>query len=136
MSNERTREALMSYLHGHAGEVLADDVVFTIMGTGQVAAGRAAVRQMLTDLYETAFDAEAELRNVVIDDGKAVAEYDFVGRHAGEFGGRAASGANVKVPFCVVYDIPEGKITAARVYFALDLLVQQIDAASADGART
>lgn len=132
MSIERTRDTLMSYLHGHAAEVLADDVVFTIMGTGQVAEGRAAVRQMLIDLYETAFDAEAELRNAVIDDGKAVAEYDFVGRHVGEFGGRAASGASVKVPFCVVYDIPDGKITAARVYFEMDSLLKQIDASTAD----
>ena len=128
MSVEQTREVIMAYLHGHAAETIADDAVFTIMGTGQVANGRAAISQMLQDLYETAFNARADLRNLVIDDGKASAEFDFAGRHIGEFGGMPATGVEVKVPFCVAYDVIDDKITAARVYFEMDSLRKQIEA--------
>ena len=131
MSVEQTRAVITSYLNGHAAETIADDAVFTVMGTGEVASGRAAIGRMLRDLYETAFDARADARNVVVDDGTATIEYDFLGRHIGKFGGRPATGAEVKVPFCVAYDVAAGKIVAARIYFELGALLNQIDASAA-----
>ncbi len=129
MSTEETRAVISQYLDGHAADVLADNAVFTVMGTGERANGRDEIRQMLTSLYETAFEARADLRNLVIGDGSAVAEYDFVGRHTGEFAGIAATDKHVQVPFCVAYDVAEGKIVAARVYFEMSALRRQIGAA-------
>lgn len=51
----------------------------------------AAIGQMLQDLYEIAFDARADLTNLVFEDGKAAAEFDFAGRRIGEFGGMPAT---------------------------------------------
>ena len=56
------------------------------------------------------------------------AEADFVGKHSGEFAGVAASGKDVNMPYCVVYDLDEDKITALRLYFPVDVLLQQIGA--------
>ncbi len=128
MSTDETRVVISRYLEGHAADVLADDAVFTVMGTGERATGRDEIRQMLTSLYETAFDASADLRNLVIDDGRAIAEYDFTGRHIGEFAGVAATGTHVQVPFCVAYDVAGGKIVAGRVYFEMSALRRQIGA--------
>ena len=53
--------------------MMADDVVFTIMGTGQEHHGPEVVRQMLHYFYHIAFDATAERGNVIFADGHCVA---------------------------------------------------------------
>lgn len=66
------------------------------------------------------------MKNLVVDDGKAAIEVDFVGTHTGEFGGVPATGKNVQVPYSAVYDVEDDKISGLRLYVALDLIVQQI----------
>ena len=39
---------------------------------------------------------------MIIGYGQAVGEFDFVGKHIGEFGGIAATGREVRVPYCIV----------------------------------
>ena len=74
-----------------------DDVVATFEGTDQRAVGREAAGQLIRYVHEGAFDARPELKNLLVDDGKAAIEADFVGTHTGEFagiqptGGRSAS---------------------------------------------
>ncbi len=126
-STEETREVMSAYLQGHGARTIADDAVFTVMGTGEEARGRAAIGRMLEDLYQTAFDARAELRNVVVDGGLAMAEYRFIGRHIGEFLGVAPTGVTVDLPFCVAYDVENGKIVAARIYFEMGALRGQLE---------
>jgi predicted ester cyclase len=55
-----------------------------------------------------------------------VAEFDFVGRHVGEFGGIGATGREVRVPYCVVYELRGEKIGAVRIYLSLDVLLRQL----------
>ena len=105
---------------------MADDVVFTNMGTGDEHHGVEGVRAMLHYVYHTAFDARAETRNVIFADGKAVLEADFVGRHIGEFAGVPASGKAVRVPLCVVYDLENDKITRGRIYFEAAAFFKQV----------
>jgi predicted ester cyclase len=49
-----------------------------------------------------------------VDDGQAALEADLVGTHTGEFLGMAATGKSVPVPYCVVYDLRDGKLAALR----------------------
>jgi len=128
-STDETRAVMSAYLQGHGERTIAEDAVFTVMGTGEEARGRTAIGQMLVDLYQTAFDARAELRNLVVDGGSAIAEYRFVGTHIGEFMGVPATDVTVDHPFCVAYDVENGKIVAARVYFEIDALHRQLVAA-------
>jgi predicted ester cyclase len=58
----------------------------------------------------------------------AEAEADFVAKHTGEFAGIAATGREVTMPYCVVYDLADEKITALRLYFPTDVLLHQIGA--------
>lgn len=128
MSIERTREIMMKYGASQHSDVsmMAEDVVFTIMATGQENHGREGVRQMLNYFYRTAFNAEVEPRNAVFADGQAVFEGDFVGKHSGEFAGIPATGKAVRVPLCVVYDLENDQIKRGRVYFEMPVLFVQL----------
>jgi len=131
MSVESTRETLAAYLRvlvqrGPYATYFADDVTFSVMGTGQEVKGRDAVEQFIRYFHEQAFDAEPKVKNTIVADSQAVLEADFVGTHIGEFAGVPASRRHVNVPYAVVYDLKNDKITALRAYIPMDALLQQI----------
>ncbi len=106
--------------------MMADDVVFTHMATGDEHRGPDGVRAMLNYIYHVAFDAHAEPKNMIFADGKAVLEADFVGKHIGEFAGIPATGRQVCVPLCVVYDLENDQIKRGRVYMEIAVLLRQL----------
>jgi steroid delta-isomerase-like uncharacterized protein len=128
MSVDSTREAITKYLNSKHSDVsmMADDVVFTHMATGEEHHGPEGVLQMLHYFYHIAFDADAVTRNTIFADGKAVLEADFVGKHIGEFAGISATNKQVRVPLCVVYDVENDQIKRGRVYFEMPVLLQQL----------
>jgi predicted ester cyclase len=60
-------------------------------------------------------------------------EGDFVGKHIGEFAGIPATGKDVRVPICVVYDLENDQIKRGRVYFEMPALMQQLGLSPAAG---
>ncbi len=132
MSVESTREVITKYVNsGHSDvSMMAEDVVFTVMATGQEHRSPDGVLQMLNYFYHVAFDAKAETKNAIFADGKAVVEGDFVGKHIGEFAGIPATNKYVRVPLCVVYELEDDLITQGRVYFEMPVLLQQVGAGS------
>lgn len=127
-SSEKTREAMTRYLESKHADIsmMADDVVFTNMATGEVHKGPEEVLNMLNYVYHVAFDAEAELKNLIVEGNRAVLEADIVGTHIGEFAGIPATNKNVRVPLCVVYDFENNQIKRARIYFEVPALMQQL----------
>jgi steroid delta-isomerase-like uncharacterized protein len=132
MSVESTRDVVTKYLDSKHADVsmMADDVVFTHMATGQEHRGPEGVLQMLNYFYHIAFDADAVIRNTIFADGKAVLEADFVGKHIGEFADIPATNKQVRVPLCVVYDLENDQIKRGRVYFEMPVLLQQLGVTS------
>jgi steroid delta-isomerase-like uncharacterized protein len=130
MSVESTREVIMKYFNADHSDtsMLADDVVFTVMATGEEHRTPEGVQEMLKYLYQIAFDATAETRNLIVSDGHAVLESTFIGKHIGEFAGIPASNKDVSVPLCVVYDVENGQIKQGRVYFLMASLMGQLGA--------
>ena len=128
MSIESTREVMNQYFNSEHADVsmMAEDVVFTIMATGQEHKTPEGVLQMLNYFYRIAFDATAEMKNVIIADGQAILEGKFIGKHTGEFGGIPATGKDVNVPLCVVYDLEKDRIKRGRVYFEMPALMAQL----------
>ena len=127
MSIESTRAVMDQYFGSeHSTDALADDVVFTIMGTGEEHHGPEAVGQMLAYFYSVAFDATAEMKNFIYGEKGATAEFELVGKHIGEFAGIPATGKEVRIPLCVTYDVENSKIKRARVYFEMPVLMQQL----------
>lgn len=132
MSVERTRDAMERYLNSAHRDLsmMAEDVVFTAMATGEEHRGVEGVRRMLEHVYHQAFDATAETRNRIYAENHAVLEADFVGTHIGAFAGVPATNRQVRVPLCVVYDLRDGKIVRGRVYLEIPVLLRQLGASA------
>src|SRR3954452_23706569 len=128
MSIENTRETLMKYFNSEHGDVsvMSLGVVFTDMATGQQFKGPDAILAMLNYFYHHAFNATADLTNMVIEGNRAMTEWDFVGTHTGEFAGVPATGKQVRVPLAIAYDLENNKIRSARIYFQIPAFLQQV----------
>lgn len=128
MSVESTRETMLRYFSAEHGDasMMAKDVVFTVMATGQEHRGPDAVLGMLHYFYHIAFDATFTTSVTLFGESNAMVEGDFVGKHIGEFAGIPATGKDVRVPLCVVYDLAHDQITRGRVYFEMPALLQQL----------
>jgi predicted ester cyclase len=83
---------------------------------------------MLDWFYHVAFEATAETKNIVVGEGIAVLEAEFVGRHIGDFAGVPPTGKDVRVPFAVVYDLRDDRIVEGRVYFEIPAFLAQVGA--------
>lgn len=131
MTADETREVVQRYLSSSHRDVsmMAPDVVFRDMGTGQEYRTPEGVLGMLDYFYHVAFDADAEPRNLLVGEGVAVIEADFVGRHVSEFAGVPATGKDVRVPLVVVYDVRGGLIVEGRIYFQVPAFLAQVGAA-------
>jgi steroid delta-isomerase-like uncharacterized protein len=132
MTVEGTSQTMRSYLdaflaRGDFAEYYTDEVTWTTVGAGQELQGRQPVRDFLMWMHTQAFDAHPKVKTLVVGDGQAALEADFVGTHTGEFLGMAATGKSVQVPYCVIYDLHDDKITALRAYIPMDLLTRQLE---------
>lgn len=126
MSHEETAKVLEAYAAAHDPSYIAADAVFEDVASGNKYVGREAIAAMLHHVYHVAFEATAELKKTTVGDGNAVLEVDFVGRHIGEFAGVEPTGRDVRVPLVVSYDIADGLIQNARIYFMASIFFQQV----------
>jgi predicted ester cyclase len=128
MSVEQTRAVIEPFIEAGHDDVsmMAPDVVFRIMSTGDEYRTPEGVKGMLAYFYHVAFDAKSETKNVVVGEGIAVLEADFVGRHIGEFAGVAPTGKDVRVPLAVIYDLRNDQIVEGRVYFETPAFLAQV----------
>jgi len=107
-------------------QYVTEDAIFVSMNTGEETRGREAIGQMLHYFYHVAFDARAEIINKVITEEKAVLEFNFKGKHIGEFAGMQPTNKEVNVPTCVSYDLENGLIKKGRVYMLVDVMMKQL----------
>jgi steroid delta-isomerase-like uncharacterized protein len=137
MSIEETENTIHQYLAallggGDFASFFADDVVWTTMETGDQIRGRETVTDYIVNLHTRLFDASPELVHSTFGEGVAGLEAVFVGTHKSEFAGVPATGAAVRLPYSMFYDVSGTKIVSLRAYFSVNALVQQIR----DGAMT
>ena len=136
MSVEDTERTIHEYLDalqagGDFAAYFADDVTWTTMENGDQIHGREPVRDFIVALHSQLFDATPEFGHVTVTDGVAALEAVFVGKHTAEFAGVPATGAEVRLPYSVSYDISGGKIDELRAYFPITALVHQLTVAAA-----
>jgi predicted ester cyclase len=135
MSVDTATETIKPYLdallnRGDFARYFSDNVTWTTMDTGDEVHGRDAVRDYILALHTQMFDARPEFRSLTIGETTAALEADFVGTHTGEFAGISPTGAAVRVPYCVVYDLADDKITALRGYLPVAQIISQLQAAA------
>jgi steroid delta-isomerase-like uncharacterized protein len=131
MSSEETESTVRQYVDallngGDFASFFADEVMWTTMETGDQIQGREAVRDFIVAMHSQLFDAVPELVNLTCTDDVAGLEWVFVGTHIAEFAGVPATGAAVRLPYSVFYDVSGGVIVALRAYFPVTALVQQL----------
>ncbi len=136
MSVESTQATMIRYFNSEHGDVsmMAKNVTFTIMASGQEHHNPEGVMQMLNYFYHIAFDATFETRVMLFGESNAMTEGDFIGKHIGEFAGIPATGKQVRVPLCVVYDLENDQIVRGRVYFEMPALLQQLETQQMESA--
>lgn len=122
MSVEGSREVMMRALEGHDARMLGPHAVFPIRGTGEVARGREAIGRLANSFYHGIFEAQSELKDLLIAGGQACFEAELVGRQVSEVAGIAPSGEEIRVPLCVVYELAHDLIMRGRIYFGTDAL--------------
>jgi steroid delta-isomerase-like uncharacterized protein len=140
MTVGETQRVLGEYLDallrgGDFGAFFAEDVQWTTMETGESISGIDAVRDFIIAFHRHLFEASPELGMLICGDGVAALEATFVGKHIAEFAGVEASGAQVRLPYSVFYELDAGKIKALRAYLPVSSLVEQLRAANASLSR-
>jgi len=63
---------------------------------------------------------------MLFGEDNAMFEGEFVGRHIAEYAGVPATGKDVRVPMCIVYDVENEQIKRGRIYFELPALLAQL----------
>jgi len=132
----KTQQNILDYFKTHDPKYIADDAVYMNLSTGEVYKGREEISGMLHFMYHVAFDAKAETINYVIEENKAVVEAYFKGRHVGEIAGLKATEKEVDIPLCVSYDLKDGLIKQARIYFLGEVLMNQLGVANGPRQKT
>jgi hypothetical protein len=119
-------EALVA--RGDFARFFLEDVVWTTVDTGEVITGREPVADHIVGWHTRIFDAHPDIRAMGTSGEHAFFEADFVGTHIGPLGDLPPTGASVRVPYCVVYDLtPEG-ISALRFHLSIATLLGQLQA--------
>ncbi len=120
------KKNVLAYFEEHDVQYLTEDAVFTNLSTGDEARGREGIKNFLNFMYHVAFDAKAEITHTVFTEKNAVLEFNFKGKHIGEFAGLQATNKEVNVPVCVCYAIENGLIKKGRIYLLTAVLMQQL----------
>ena len=125
MALEETESTVRQYLDallngGDFASFFADDVVWITMETGDQIQGREAVKDFIFGMHRQSFGATPEVVNTTFTGDVAGLEAVFVGTHTAEFAGVAATGAAVRLPYAVFYDVADGAIVKARAYFPIN----------------
>lgn len=133
MTVSETRTVLGSYLHalvskGGFGSFFADDIVVTLMDSGQEVRGRVEAEIIVNYLHNVAFRATPEVQTVIYGEGIASAELIFAGRQVETFEDIPPSNEDLRVPYAVVWELENGKITSLRLYQFASALTATITA--------
>jgi hypothetical protein len=105
----------------------SEDVVLQIPGL--LMEGKEAVRDQFAVPFTTAFPGNRHIvKGMIFGPGVVNVEFIFEAQHKGPFAVHAATGAQVKLPGCGVYQYDSAKrqITAGRIYFDVGTLLQTI----------
>ena len=107
----------------------SDDVVLHIP-LGRLD-GKAAVRDNFVTPIVEGFPGNLHVvKNLIHGTNVVTVEWSFEASHTGPFAGVPASGRNVQVPGCSVYeyDLAARVVTGGRIYFDFGTLLRQIGA--------
>ena len=118
MSGSRAAQIVHDYFSGHVVGAFADDATFEFIPLGRTVTGVEQIQEMLAGFYRDAFPG-ATVEDVRFVDGEnsVVVEWTFRGTNTGTLSGTPPTGRSVAVRMIGVYEVEDGKIQRARVYW-------------------
>lgn len=134
---EKTGEIIMAYLNPenegeiHNMDYVTDDVTYYDMSMGgmEAASNREDLADYLYWFYNVAFEADTEIRNLVIGNGEAVLEWTMTGTHIGEFAEVPPTGNTIEVPMIIRYQLQDEEpyhIERGWIYPMVNILMAQL----------
>jgi hypothetical protein len=115
MELEQTRAVMSAYWDGDSNRV-GEDVTFHLLPIGEVTRGREAFLARRAHFYDGLFTAKLEDIHTCIGADHAVMEGTLAGVLREPFAGATPTGALVRLPMCVSYDLEDGRIIRVRAY--------------------
>jgi steroid delta-isomerase-like uncharacterized protein len=113
---------------------VTDNYEWLMTPTGQVFHGGDGMRAYLAGWAAGFPDSQVEVTNVIVGEDQAVVEFTGRGTHSGTLatpmGAIEATGQQVELHFCDVYEIAEGKLRRGRSYFDLATMMRQMGLAT------
>ena len=113
-----------------AAELVTDDYEWTMIPTGDTFRGPDGMRQYLQTWAGGFPESRVEITNVIIGEDQAAVEFTGRGVHSGTLrtpaGDIPASGKQVQLQFCDVFQIRDGKLAGGRTYFDMASLMRQL----------
>ena len=132
MSDQDNIRLVQAFMEKHDPALMAENATYQDFTSPEPLRGRQAIGHMLDMLYRTAFPGGTdEVRQVMAAGDRVAVEYTFRGVNSGNLMGLPATNRPVELPMCAVYEITEGAIQAARVYYDSAQLARQLGLAPA-----
>jgi steroid delta-isomerase-like uncharacterized protein len=120
-------QVFLAFAEEHDPAFYAEDGVFHVVALGEPFRGRAAIAEALATFYGGAFtDTHVEVRTLLADGHRVVAEFVYNGTNTGELMGMSATGRRVSVPMLGIYEIEGGLIRYGRLYYDSATMMRQL----------
>ncbi|MCC7357834.1 MAG: ester cyclase [Anaerolineales bacterium] len=128
MPAQANTQLIQTLFAGHAAEAFyAENATFHDMSQPAPLQGRTAIGGLLRAFCGEWFtEARAEPRSLVAAESAVVAEFVFHGKNTGSLNGAPPTGKIVAVPMMAVYEIAEGRIQHARLYYDATTMARQL----------
>ena len=121
-------------------ELMAPDVMLTMMGTGEVLQGKEGGRQYATGWADAFPDGRITLDTVAGGGDTVVVEFTGTGTHTGDLvtsmGTIPATGRSVTLHFCDVLTMKDGQIVKQNTYLDTGSLMAQLGLTAPESAAT
>lgn len=128
MTAEEVRQIAEPHFLEHAMDTLAADVVYLDVSTGEEHVGVEEAASLTAYYNEKAFEAIGGevVTTLYTDEGLAVLELAWRGKHVGAFEGIEPTGREVEGLVCIVAEVEDDRIAGARLYFPRRHVIAQL----------
>jgi predicted ester cyclase len=120
-------DVVHEYLGEHSPEAVHDHAVLVDHATGARWVGPDGIAESFYDWYHVAFPgATAEVERLHEGPTHVTVELCLRGRNDGPLDGRSPTGADVRLPMCLTYEVSIGRINRIDLYYDRMTLHRQL----------
>jgi len=123
---ERMHEFVNAHDLGYVDELYAEDVLWWYVGMPAPERGRAALKARDSGALGAFPDLHRVVDSVVVDEHAAAVRWRLSGTHRGAYGGFPATGRQIELTGCSVFEFENGRVQRLFVYIDTPALARQL----------